>query len=89
MFEVLNINKKSEYVFTVDLERDTLSCSVDIIIDETTNSPYGEWSEHTDSSNLTEEDLCDAIGSALCYLESNYCIYCDAEFNWHYTTREM
>ena len=89
MFEVVSITKKSEDIFVVELERDNLSCSVDIIIDETTNSPYGEWSEHTDSSNLTEEDLCDAIGSALCYLESNYYIYCDVEFNWHYTTREM
>lgn len=89
MFEVVSITKKSEDIFVVELERDNLSCSVDIIIDESAKSPYGDWSENIDVSNLTEEDLCDAIGSALCYLESNYYIFCDEEFNWHYTTREM
>lgn len=89
MFEVVSIAKKSEDIFVVELERDNLSCSVDIVIDENTNSPYGDWSEKTNSSNFTDDDLCDAIGSALCYLESNYYIFCDEEFNWHYTTREM
>lgn len=89
MFDVVSINKKSEDVFIVDLERDNLSCSVDIAIDENTSSPCGDWSEHVDSSNLTEEDLCDAIGSALCYLEMNYYIYCDENYNWHYTAREI
>lgn len=89
MFEVVNIAKKSEDIFVVELEQDNLSCSVDILIDETNNTPCGDWSEGIDTSNLTEEDLCDAIGSALCHLESNYYVYCDEEFNWHYTTREM
>lgn len=89
MFEVVSIAKKSEDIFVVELERDNLSCSVDIVIDENTKSPYGDWSEETDVSNFTDDDLCDAIGSALCYLESNYFVFCDEEFNWHYTTREM
>lgn len=89
MFEVLSINKKSEDIFTVELERDNLSCSVDVIISENTKSLEGNWSNSVDASNLTEEDLCDALGSAACYLETNYYIYCDEEFNWHYTTREM
>ena len=89
MFEVTKAYKKTDDIFTVEVERDNLSCSVDLIITEDTNSLEGDWSENVDASNLTEEDLCDALGSAACYLETNYYIYCDENYNWHYTTREM
>jgi hypothetical protein len=89
MFEVIKVYKNTDDIFTVEVERDNLSCSVDVIISENTKSLEGNWSNNVDVSNLTEEDLCDALGSAACYLETNYYIYCDEEFNWHYTTREM
>lgn len=88
MFDVLKVYKKSEYVFTIDLERDLESCSVDILINENTKSLHGDWSTTVDADRFTEDDLCDALGSAACYLESNYYIYCDEDYNWHYTTRE-
>lgn len=89
MFEVLKVYKASEDVFTVEVERDNLSCSVDVVINESNNCLFGDWSEGVDTSNFTEEDLCDALGSAACYLETNYYIYCDENYNWYYTTREI
>lgn len=82
MFNVLKVFVAGDR-FRVELEQDNKPCAVDLIINESDNLPYGAWTDGF-KYDYTDEDLNDALGTALCYLENNDYVYCDEDYNWHY-----